>query len=328
MEKSEQNSLISKVGDLGKISQSEAWTLLDELADDGIASRSEAEAVFKLNRQISEPPPEWSERFCGMLKDFLLTAEAPIGWMDKQECNWLISQIAPYQAAVTMQEIDLLLDVLPHAEGAPRIVSRSALNAIVCIAARNGRMSSELLERLLEVLLNGPSDSRTWITQWEAKCLLEINDKVRFSRNVDEWNSLFARAIANHLMARAHPAPETMAEALDRKQWFNSQTDAELGGMYLLGIQSTDEGRWFERFARSPAQAQLAHTTAQKIASQAGTSVEAEEDWLVRRLGWDKTMTPAEHALIGLLKDEAPGFVNGLTIAKASRHPTSEMAFS
>jgi len=317
MQESDQNSLISKVDGLGKISESDARGLLDELTEDGIDSRLEAEVVFKLNRQISELPAEWSERFCGMLKDFLLTAEAPIGWMDKQECNWLIGQIAPYQAAVTLQEIDLLLDVLPHAEGAPLAVAKCALNAIVSVAARNGRMSPELLERLQVALLEGQSDSRTWITQWEAKCLLEINDSTRFSRNADEWNSLFARAIANHLMARAHPAPETMADALDRRQWFNSQTDAELGGMYLLGIQSTDQGHWFERCARSPAQAQLAHTTAQTIAGQDGASVEAEEDWLVRRLGWDKTMTQAEHALIGLLKDEAPGFVHGLTIAKA-----------
>ena len=95
MDKSDQHSLLMKVGDLGKVSENEARALLDEVSDDGIVSKSEAEAVFAINRQLDEAFPDWDTWFRTVLKDYLLTAEAPIGWMDEQECTWLIGQIAP-----------------------------------------------------------------------------------------------------------------------------------------------------------------------------------------------------------------------------------------
>ena len=39
---------------------------------------------------------------------------------------------------------------------------------------------------------------------------------------------------------------------------------------------------------------------------------------MLRRLGWDKTVSPAERALVDLLKSEAPGFAQGLQEATKS----------
>lgn len=328
MDKSDQHSLLTKVGDLGKVSENEARALLDEVSEDGIASRAEAEAIFALNRQLEEAFPDWDTRFCSLLKDYLLTSEAPVGWMDEQECVWLIGQIAPYSDSVKLNEIDLLLEVLPHAEGAPLGVAKCALSAITNLSNRNARMGRDLVERLRALLVAGTGNKTAWITRWEAQCLLRINDSVGFARNDESWNMLYTRAMANHLMARAHPAPDLMSDTLDRSKWLDAQTEAELGGMYLLGIQSTDRGSWFTDVAPSTSTAELAHASARTLAAETGISSEDDEDWLIRRLGWGNTVTAADRALVRFLKDETPGFSTGLALATGVCHSESETAFS
>ena len=328
MDKSDQHSLLMKVGDLGKVSENEARALLDEVSDDGIVSKSEAEAVFAINRQLDEAFPDWDTRFRTVLKDYLLTAEAPIGWMDEQECTWLIGQIAPYSDSVQLNEIDLLLDLLPHAEGEPLGVAKCALTAIIDISIRNGRMGRDLVERLRALLLAGADKETAWITQWEAHGLLRINESVGFARNDEGWNHLYSRAMANHLMARAHPDPTIMAETLDRTKWLEAPNEAELGGMYLIGIQSVDGGNWFQGFAPSGSTAKLAHETARQLADQTGISENADEDWLINRLGWGNTVTSADRTLIRFLKDETPGFSHGMALATGDYKVGSARAFS
>ncbi|MEO9968666.1 MAG: hypothetical protein ABJG15_02355 [Hyphomonadaceae bacterium] len=328
MDKSDQHSLLMKVGDLGKVSENEARALLDEVSEDGIVSKSEAEAVFAINRQLDEAFPDWDLRFRTVLKDYLLTAEAPIGWMDEHECAWLIGQIAPYSDSVKLNEADLLLDLLPHAEGDPLGVVKCAFAAIIDISIRNGRVGRDLVERLRALLLAGADREIAWITQWEAQGLLRINESVGFARNDESWNHLYSRSMANHLMARAHPDPEIMAEALDRTKWLVAPDEAELGGMYLLGIQSADSGNWFEGFAPSGSTAKLAHETARQLADQTGISENEDEDWLINRLGWGNTITSADRTLIRFLKDETPGFSLGMALATGDYQVGSATAFS
>ena len=55
-----------------------------------------------------------------------------------------------------------------------------------------------------------------------------------------------------------------------------------------------------------------------EAAQREGEKVTDDESaWFLKRLGWDNQISPAEKALIEFLKAEAPGFINGVTVAAA-----------
>ncbi len=311
------------------MSADQARALLDEVSDDGIASRAEAEAILQINRKLDDVFPDWDERFCGLLKDYLLTSEAPVGWIDTAQSHWLAEQIAPFLADVKANELDLLLSVLPHAEGDAEPLAKCTLDAFVALAGRSGRMTAERAIQLETLLLQIATPERSWITKWEARALLKLNDHIGYARNDEGWNTLYARAMANHLVAMAHPAPENIIPDLDRKTWLTSDTEAELGGTYLLGIQSEDEGTWFERISPSLTLAACAHAEARALAKEPASVSPDDGNWLVNRLGWsNKTVSLADRTLISFFNTHAPGFTLGITMATRAVHPASDMAFS
>ena len=311
------------------MSADQARALLDEVSDDGIASRAEAEAILQINRKLDDVFPDWDERFCGLLKDYLLTTEAPIGWIDTAQSQWLAEQIVPFLADAKANELDLLLSVLPHAEGDTEALGRCALDVFGSLASRFDRMTPERVQQLEALLLQIATPERPWIAKWEARALLKLNDHIGFARNDERWNTLYARAMANHLVAMAHPAPEDAVAALDRKTWLTSDTEAELGGAYLLGIQSEEEGTWFERISPSLTLAATAHSEARMLAKEPASVSPDDGNWLVNRLGWsDKSVSLADRTLIGFFNTHAPGFTLGITMAARADHSASDMAFS
>lgn len=328
METSDPNDLLSRLGNLGGISEDKARALLDEVCDDGIASRAEAEAILNINRKMDNIFPDWDRQFCILIKDYLLTAEEPIGWIDAGECRWLAGQISPFSAEAKRNEFQLLLDILPHADTAPTKLLQCALDALVAVARRSGRMTTDLVDDLRTILLHAAPGRMPWITKWEARSLLKLNDIIGFARNADSWNVLYARALANYLVAAAHPAPENNVADLDRKRWLNTDTEAELGGAYLLGIQSDDEGTWFERMSPSRLRAASAHSKARASAAEP-TAPAKDDNWLVERLGWnEQSATLADRTLIDFFNTHAPGFALGMTVAANPAQPVSEMALS
>jgi len=329
MKKSQQNSLLSKVGDLGAMTADEARALLDEVSEDAIESRAEAEAILKINRKLDDVFPDWDDLFCDLLKSYLLTTEEPVGWVDPSESRWLVDQLAPFATRAKRNEFDLLISILPHADGSPPALTKCTLDTLTAQAGRSGRMTKDLVEELRAILLQTANDETPWIKKWEARSLLKLNDLIGFARNDESWVELYARAMANYLIAMAHPAPENIVTALDRKIWLKTNTEAELGGAYLLGIQSDDDGTWFERISPSLTLAASAHSHARAIATDPVVAAPEDDNWLVQRLGWNnKTVTIAERTLIGFLKAHAPGFAQGITLAARRTQPTSEMAFS
>ena len=100
---------MAQIAQLGQLSRSEARVLLNEVYADGVVSRDEAEALFRLNSTLAEPDPEWTDRFVEIVKDFLLLHEAPAGWVTEEETDWLISQIGREGHLPNDAEIDLML---------------------------------------------------------------------------------------------------------------------------------------------------------------------------------------------------------------------------
>ncbi len=307
--------MMARVAQLGEMSESEARRIVNETYQDGIVSRGEAEALFRINDVLKATDPEWASRFQEALKDYLLTREPPEGWVTDEEAEWLLSQVQMDGEKPGLDEIDLLLAVLRQAKGAPESLAHYTLEAISARIIADSVANMNMVERMRYALYAGAGDGGLWVTAHEAAILFKTNDAIAEARNATTWNDLFARAVGNHLMARAHPAPQTVQEALSREAWLND-TSSNAGGFFARMGASFASGNWFEKVTYSGKKAADARMAAADAASRDANRVTDEEQtWLKRRLGWDKKISPAETALIEFLKQEAPGFTEGLVAA-------------
>lgn len=307
--------MMANVEKLGEVSESEALRIVNETYADGIVSRGEAEALFRLNDVLKSTDPQWASRFQEALKDFLLTREAPEGWVTDEEADWLLTQIKIDGEKPGLDEIDLLLTLLRHADGVPERLAIYTLEAISNRIIADGVANLNMVERMRTALFAGAGQGGLWVTQQEAALLFKTNDAIAQARNASTWNDFFARAIGNHLMARAHPEPTTVDGALSREAWLKD-TSVKPGGLFARMGASFASGSWFESVTYSSKKAAKARQAAAEAADRkAETVTETENAWLSQRLGWDGAISPAEYALIEFLKKEAPGFAQGLVEA-------------
>ncbi|MEM7328078.1 MAG: hypothetical protein AAF437_05015 [Pseudomonadota bacterium] len=308
----ETNILMARVAKLGEISEAEAHRIVNEIYKDGIVSRTEAESLFRLNDMLSAMDPAWISRFQEAMKDFLLTREAPEGWITDAEADWLISQVQTDSHVPTLDELDLLIELLRKAEGAPEKLARFTVNAVSDRIISDGIASLKMVERMRLALHAGAGHGGLWVSQYEAGILFKTNDAIADADNAPTWNDLFARAVGNHLMARAHPEPQKIEDALARERWLQD-TSSSAGGFFARMGASFASGNWFEMITHNGRKAAKARQIAAEAADREAEKVtEIENDWLLAGLASDGKISPAETALIEFLKQEAPGFAQGL----------------
>ena len=76
------------------------------------------------------------------------------------------------------------------------------------------------------------------------------------------------------------------------------------------------DARWFDNVTQNEGRAEAARLAARESAMrQAGRPSTQETNWLLQRLGGEKSLSPAERALVSFLDCEVPGFANGLAAA-------------
>ncbi|MEQ8557006.1 MAG: hypothetical protein RIB03_01715 [Henriciella sp.] len=309
---SEMQLLMARIAHLGEIGEAEARRIVNEVYRDGVVTREEAEALFRLNEQLADRDPVWVERFIEALKDFLLTREAPQGWISDDEASWLMKVIGRDGHVESESEIDLLLELLRYAEGAPEELSRFCLEAISHRIIENGVANEAMSERMRRILSAPGGEAGLWVSRHEAIVLFRTNDAIAEAPNAKSWNNVFAKAILNHLLSAAHPEPDTEADALAREAWLEDNK-ASVGGFFSKMVNAFTSGSWFDKVSYDAEAAARARYMAKEVATKTGKQIiEEESKWFLRRLGWDKTVSPAERTLIELLKSEAPGFARGL----------------
>lgn len=307
--------MMSRIAHLEEISGSEASRIVNEVYRDGIVSREEAELLFQMNDRLEARDVNWSSRFIEAVTDFLLTRESPVGFVTQEEANWLQAQVERDDHIATESEIDLLLSVLRHADGAPDSLAHFCLKAISRRIIDAGHADEAMAERMRRVLHAPAGDGSISITRHEANVLFETNDAIARSTNSKAWDNVFAKAILNHLVGAAHPDPMSEKDALSREAWLKD-TDTNVGGFFSKMANAFTSGTWFDKISYSDASAARARSHAKQAAVQSGKAIVAsEKNWIMRRLGWDKSVSPAERKLFHLLKEDAPAFARGLAEA-------------
>lgn len=305
-------ALIERVAQTGKMDEASVRKILTCVYADGIITLAEADMLFDVNETLQGVDEAWKARFAGCIKDFVLQNHEPTGWVSEEEAEWLLSRTSNEGGTVTDVDLDMLLAIVRYAEGAPPRFGREILKAACGRLTDAGRALKEDIERVRTALYAMAGDGATWVTGFEADILFRTNDAIAFAKNDPAWNDLFARAVANHLMARAHPNPVTEAEALSRQNWLRD-TSVNPFGLFSGMLDGFGTDTWFEKITYDTEKATNARLAAKAAADRQASRVdEAESSWFMERLGWDKKISPAERALVNFLKEEVPGFADGL----------------
>ncbi|MGB3626213.1 MAG: hypothetical protein WA989_10300, partial [Henriciella sp.] len=272
----EMQLLMARIAHLGEMTEGEARRIVNEIYRDGIVSRQEAESLFRLNDQLAERDPVWVERFIEAIKDFLLTREAPEGWITDEEADWLMAQTGRDGHIETASEIDLILTLLRYADGAPESLSRYCLEAVSRRIIENGVADAAMTERMRRILFAPAGEASLWVNRHEATILFKTNDAVAEAPNTKMWNTMFAKAILNHLVAAAHPDPVTEADALKREAWLKD-TNASVGGFFSRMANAFTSGTWFEKVSHDAEAAARARYMAKEANGKKAAAVTADE---------------------------------------------------
>lgn len=308
-------ALFTKVASLGEMSEDDALRIVQEVYRDGIVSRSEAENLYRLHPTLKNVDNDWAGRFIDTVRDYVIENEAPHGWVDEDECDWLIALTDLENSAPSAFDVDLLIAILRKTEGAPDRLAETVLAAMVRLIKQEGVVSAERVEDLRAIMFAPTGHQGLWISRLEAQCLFEINDAVASARNAPSWDDFFARAIGNHLMSRSHPSPQSEADALAREKWLQD-TSVDVGGLLSRTARSFFEGNWWKSVLHDSEKSMQAEYAAREAGNLAAEAVTLDEqEWLNRRLGWDNRISSAEKALIDFLKQEVPGYTDEASLS-------------
>jgi len=183
-------ALAEKIEHLGQISSGDAIKIARCIYADGVVSREEAEALFRMNDKLSGKDADWDLQFVETIKDFVVTVEAPLGWVTEEEGDWLIEQIGKDGLVKLGSELDLLVEILRKATGAPLALSRYALRCVCERVRAQGRALSEDVERLRYLLYASSGEGQAWVSRHEATELFRLNDDICNAKNDPSWNDL------------------------------------------------------------------------------------------------------------------------------------------
>ena len=308
--------LLAQISAVVKLSEDDAYRVATDLYRDGILSLTDADALFRVNFKSAGTDPAWDRVFIAAMKEFVLAHSDPKSWVTEDETDWLIEHIRRDMTGPIASEVDLLLQVIRYAEGVPERLGYFALQMACARITHVGKATREDVERVRRALIVPAGETHSWISGPEADLLVRTNDAIAFSSNDPSWNDLFARAISNHLMARAHPEPSSEQPLLSRDHWVGDMRPEP--GTFLENARTgfTDDG-WFEPISRNENKADVARRVAREAAQrEANISTEDDTSWFLKRLELDKSVSLAERALIDFLKLEAPGFTQGLAVAR------------
>lgn len=307
------NELIGRLRASGTITAEDVLALRRAIWSDDQVSRSEAEGLVALDDTATARPPEWRAFFVEALTHVIVRQQAPAGYVDAAQAEWLTALLTRDGRVRTDSELELLVCILETADSAPPALVTFTLQRIKEAvlhgdgplfrdgAAEPTRITAGEVALLRRVLYAASGDGNLAITRAEAEILFDINDQCRGGANDPAWAELFSRAIAASVMTVSGYAPLARDEALRREAWLEP---SRLGvGGFLA--------RMFDlKAAVAPWRAETdwaARQAAADATSRAAEAISADEaSWLASRIGRDGEFDAAERSVIDFLRRESP----------------------
>ncbi len=298
----------------GSLSSADVAAIRRGYYQDGVVAEGEADALFAIEQSCRMQPPEWGPLFVEAITDYLVHQLKPEGYLTAENASWLTERICLDGKVQTLNEFNLLVKVLEEARWAPSSLSQLALtqvrDAIVEAAgplrqtARKpgaGVATADDVATLRRILYASAGEGNIAVTRAEAEVLLDIGDAVDESLSDPSWADLFAKALANYLMAAAGYTAPSREETLRQEAWQSAEPD--FGGFLGDMVHSGLGGIWASYQTPDVEDLALAKVEQQRRALLVSEEITAPEaSWLADRIGRDGRISQAEHALLGFIK--------------------------
>ncbi len=297
-------TLIRSVGADGYVSADDVLFLRKNVFADGVVSRAELAALFRLAEKAPQGDREWADYFAETAADFFLREEEPNGYLTNEEFEHLEAFIARDGGKASTIEIQLLVALMEKATATPPDMASFAADQFRrLIAERKGgpRMSKQDVELLRRYLYASAGDGSIAITRDEAELLFDLHELTITADNDPSWADLFIKAIAAHLMAHVGYRPLPREEALRLHDWVKDQTvnpAGFFGRMFSGGLSGIREAYGQKRSVagRKNADDAIAAAIAERVSAQ-------EADWLADRIGRNGKFDEIEKALLHYMRD-------------------------
>ncbi|MEE4011585.1 hypothetical protein V1T76_05980 [Roseibium sp. FZY0029] len=303
----------------GHLSEDDVINVRRYVYGDMAVSLEEGEALFRLNNANITYHDTWFELFPEAILDILVHQAKPEGYVSEDKANWLIDQILADGRICSKTELDAVLHVLEKARDVPEKLEQFALRTVAdSVISGQGptRSGAQLkpgviadgeVELLRRVLYASAGSRGVAISRAEAEVLFDLNDATVESENAPAWSELFAKAVANYVMAMSGFTPPPRKIALERENWLDQPGgfDGGLGGFFkkmfsggVGGIRDAYEDKPDPFAARG--NEMLAEIAANEVVT------EDEAVWLVNRIGRDGILHENEKALLRFIREESP----------------------
>ncbi|MEM9278460.1 MAG: hypothetical protein AAGA76_07785 [Pseudomonadota bacterium] len=311
--------------DASKIDAEDVIMFRREIFDDMVVSINEAESVFALNDEVSETCLEWDQFFVEVMTDYCVFQAKPQGYVTETIAEWLIGQIAKDGHVQSDSELELLIKIIERAKTVPDQLSAFALKEVAhAVLEGNGKLIGN--ERLVAGVIGEPEaklirrvmygageGGRIAVSKEEVEVLFDLNDKTVEIENHPEWNDVFVKAVAAHLMMAVGYKALPREEVMRRQEWLDD-TSVDVAGMLSKTLSSFGELFRDNRFATATTNMQDRMDAAwrkrnreDELDAIGSEPVDhSEASWLVERIGRDGVLHENEKALIRFLKEESP----------------------
>jgi len=298
----------------GRIEAADVLMLRRRVFLKGVVTPADAEMVFVLNDRLQGATDEsWPPFFVEALTDYIVFQAQPRGYISEDNADWLIARVSRAGHVDTVAELELLVSALERAIFSPvRLVSfvleqvkRGVIegNGPVAHGGRlqpgvMGEVETELVRRILYAF---GGDGNVAITRQEAEILFDINDATAEAANHPAWSDLYAKALANFLMAASGYQVPTRQEALRREAWLDAPTPGVgsfLGQMLAGSLSAIGDSYRYGTLDGEPRPPVVIASSLDDLSPRA---TDAEIEWAVERIRRNG-LNRNERVLINFLK--------------------------
>jgi hypothetical protein len=280
--------------------------------------------VFEVARRAGPKPlPEWISLFSEAVTDYVVHQNEPRDFIPQDKADWLVAELAKGGGISSKSEFAMLIDIMQSAVGVPASLSAFALREIktAILTGRRDAHSDEDhpagvvtaadVEALRAILFAATAGTPGHVSQEEAESLFEI---AHAAREVDSaFDDLFARAVANYLMAINMHAPDA-AEVLHRQRWLDEEES--LPGFMSKMLHGATGCNSFD-VLQSPHDAFEADIAAREaqddaLRRESEKVTEGEAAWAIAHLSREGELTSGEKRLLQFLGAEAQSIAPAL----------------
>jgi len=281
-------------------------------------SKIQAQEIIILNRTLAVQDPDWFDFYVGAITEYIVEQSEPRGYITFQNAEWLITELDNDGQVQTARDMELIANVLDKARWSPNTLVQFALDQVkrTVLAGEGQTKNGNELERavigeaevelLRRILFAFGGDGNIAITKAEAEILFELNENTSEEDNHPSWSDLFAKSIANYVMASSGYRVPGRETALRRENWLND-TDENPRDFIKRTVSGGLTGIWKAYNEQSHEERNLAHLEKQKIEIITAEAITEEEaGWLVERIMRDGELLANEKALLAFIRDQSP----------------------